>query len=144
METEQKLKEIHANKNMSIKVIAAENIFTLAKVRAEAYQTKVIKEAEAYKTQQELLADNNAKIMSENADSRLAVAKDKSQALIKEAGAEERSSTAMEGMRRHEEKMKLADSMQELASKGHMIVSGKNGQQVLDYYNNTLDLVAKR
>jgi len=41
----------------------------------------------------------------------------------------------MEGVRRHTEKMKLADGLKQLAGKGHMIVSGKNGQQVLDYYN---------
>lgn len=72
------------------------------------------------------------------------MAKNKSQALIKEAEAESKAQNAMEGLRRHTEKMKLAGGLKQLAGKGHMIVSGKNGQQVLDYYNQTLDLVASR
>jgi len=112
METAQKLKEIHAAKRASTETIAAENIRTLAEARAQAFETKVIKEAEAYKAKQEILADVQAKIILENAESRLAVAKDKSQALIREASAEEKAAGPMEGMRRHEEKMKLAGSMQ--------------------------------
>lgn len=50
----------------------------------------------------------------------------------------------MEAIRRHNEKMKLADGLQNLARKGNMIVSGENGQKVLDFYNQTLDLVASR
>jgi hypothetical protein len=40
--------------------------------------------------------------------------------------------------------MKLADSLKNLASNGKMIVSGKNGTDVLNYYSQTLDLIASR
>jgi len=103
-----------------------------------------MKEAEAYKEKCHIQADIEAQIIRENANTRLEVAKNKSQALIKEAQAEEKASAPMEGMRRHTEKMKLAEGLKNLASKGHMIVSDKNGQQVLDYYNQTLDLVGYR
>ena len=50
----------------------------------------------------------------------------------------------MEGERRHNEKMKMANSLKVMAEKGHMIVSGKNGQDLLNFYNDTLETVAKR
>ena len=50
----------------------------------------------------------------------------------------------MEGMRRHTEKMHMNKALGKLAKKGHMIVSGENGDKVLNYYNEALDSVAKR
>jgi hypothetical protein len=50
----------------------------------------------------------------------------------------------MEGMRRHTEKMHMNEALGKLAKKGHMIVSGENGDKVLNYYNDALELVAKR
>jgi hypothetical protein len=91
-----------------------------------------------------LEADIQSQIITENADARLEVAKNKSQALMKEAAAEGNASAAMEGMRRHKEKMKLAGGLKSLASQGHMVVAGANGQKVLDFYNQTLDLIASR
>ena len=143
-ETQQVLQKIAAQKRQSCKIIDAENIKALAEARSEAFKTKVMKEAEAYKEKCHIQADIEAQIIRENANTRLEVAKNKSQALIKEAQAEEKASAPMEGMRRHTEKMKLAEGLKNLASKGHMIVSDKNGQQVLDYYNQTLDLVGYR
>lgn len=124
--------------------IDAQNIKDLAELRANTFKTKVLMEAEAYKIKCMIEADNKATIIRENAQARLQVAKNKSEALIKEASAEEKAQTSLEGMRRHTEKMTLAESLQNLASKGHMIVAGQNGQKVLDFYNQTLDLVASR
>lgn len=64
--------------------------------------------------------------------------------MTKEAEAESSNSEHMEGMRRHDEKLKMAKSLQAMSESGHMIVSGKNGQDVLNFYNDTLDVVAKR
>jgi hypothetical protein len=113
-------------------------------LRADAFKTKVLREAEAYKTKCMIEAENKAKIIRENAEARLEVAKNKSEALIKEANAEEKASNGMEGLRRHAEKMHLAEGLHNLAKKGHMIVAGENGQKVLDYYSQTLELVASR
>jgi hypothetical protein len=44
--------------------------------------------------------------------------------MIKEASAEERAQTGLEGTRRHDEKMKLAGSLKHLAADGHMVISG--------------------
>ena len=72
-------------------------------------------------------SENKAKIIRENAEARLEVAKKKSEALIQEANAEEKAQTNMDGMRRHTEKMKLSSALKNLASNGSMVISGENG-----------------
>lgn len=77
----------------------------MAELRANAFKTKVLMEAEAYKAKCMIEADSKALIIRENAIARLDVAKNKSEALIKEATAEEKAQSSMEGLRRHREKM---------------------------------------
>jgi len=55
----------------------------LAELRSKAQAITILKEAESYKEQQEIIADTEAKIIRENAEARLEVAKSKSAALIK-------------------------------------------------------------
>lgn len=74
----------------------------------------------------------------------MAVAENECAAYTKEATAESANADFMEGERRHNEKMKMANSLKVMAEKGHMIVSGKNGQDLLNFYNDTLETVAKR
>ena len=83
-------------------------------------------------------------MIKSEAEARLDVAKNRSSALIKEADSELNNSNNMEGMRRHTEKMHMNKALAKLAKKGHMIVSGQNGDKVLNYYNEALDSVAKR
>jgi hypothetical protein len=45
----------------------------------------------------------------------------------------------MEGLRKHDEKMKMAGSLKSIATNGQMVISGKNGQEILNFYNDTLD-----
>jgi hypothetical protein len=61
-----------------------------------------------------------------------------------ESNAEANQGNNMEGMRRHKEKMVLVGGMAGMASKQKMVVAGANGQKVLEYYNNTVDMVQKR
>lgn len=50
----------------------------------------------------------------------------------------------MEGLRKHKEKLKMAESLAEMAKHGKMVIAGKNGQDVLNFYNETLETVANR
>jgi hypothetical protein len=50
----------------------------------------------------------------------------------------------MEGTRRHDEKMTLVSGMSKMARYQKMVVAGGNGQKVLEYFNDTVDLVGKR
>jgi hypothetical protein len=91
-----------------------------------------------------MLGDEEVVIIKTEADARLEVAKNRSAALIKEADAELNNSNNMEGMRRHTEKMEMNRALKKLAKKGHMVVSGDNGDKVLNFYNDTLDTINKR
>ena len=61
-----------------------------------------------------------------------------------EADAEAKNSSNMEGHRRHVEKMAMSDALVTLAEQGHIVVSGKTGQDVLNYYTGALERVSKR
>ena len=74
---------------------------------------------------------------------RLAVATDKTKALVTEAVQESNQQANMAMQRKHAEKMKLNDALENLAKRGHMVVSGQNGQQVLNFFNSTIDQVTK-
>ena len=125
-------------KLQATKVIEAENIKALAQIRAEKIQTETIKQAESYKAEQEALADNESKIIKEQAQTRLQVAKLKCEALIKESQAETTNSEHMQGMRSHTEKMALQDELEQLTSNGKVVLSGQQGEKILDYYTNTI------
>lgn len=74
-----------------------------------------------------LEADNQAAILRIEAEARLSVAKDKSQALMKESAAESAQANAMEGTRRHDEKLHMTSALKDVAARGHMVVSNKGG-----------------
>jgi len=38
----------------------------------------------------------------------------------------------------------MAESLKSLARQGHMVISGQNGQQLMDFYNSALDKISKR
>jgi hypothetical protein len=144
METDQQIKKIDAMKTQSTKLIEAENQKHLAEIRSKKKATTLLKEAEAYDAQQRTLADAEVQIIKANAAARLEIASNKSQALEREAEAELNQSGNMEPMRRHTEKMELNHALQRLAENGNMIVSGKNGQNVLDFYNGAIDQISSR
>lgn len=100
--------------------------------------------AQAYHEERKARADSEAEIIRKKAQARLETANNKSRALMIEAQAEANNSGYMEGHRRHTEKMEMTDALKTLAYNGHIVVSGKTGQDVLNYYSSTLERVAKR
>ena len=38
----------------------------------------------------------------------------------------------------------MSESLKKMARYNHVVVSGKNGQEMLDYFNGALDTVVKR
>jgi len=138
------VKEINANKNQSIKLINANNVLKLAKLRSQAIATKEVKRAEAYRDRAHKQADNEAAIIQNEAETRLGVSKNRSQALIKEATSEIANSNKIDPLRRFDEKMGLARSLAGVSSRGKMVVAGNNGQQVLNFYADTMSEIAGR
>jgi len=114
-------------KAQSVKVLEAENQKALAEARAKSEATAILKKAEAYRDAHHIATETKVQIITSEAEARLSVAENKCQALSKEADAEMANSNNMEGMRRHTEKLKMADSLKAISESGHMIISGKNG-----------------
>lgn len=143
-ETHQIEKSILAHLNQSTKTIEANNIKTLAEKKAQTIRTKLIKNAEAFKEKQTLLANTEAEMIRANANARLSVAKDKSALLIKESVAEANAQENMNPLRKHAEKMKLNQALKTMSSNANIVLSGKNGQSLLDFYNNTITEISGR
>ena len=59
-----------------------------------------------------------------------------------EASAETNYTNYLQGKRIHEEKMHLLESLKD--TKAKIVVSGKNGQELLDFYSNTLTQIEQR
>ena len=85
-ETEREIQTIRCNQNQSIRVIHAENIKHLAETTAQGKAKIILAEAEAYKQKQHLIADLEAKRIQAST-TRLAIAKSKCPAMVKEAEA---------------------------------------------------------
>jgi hypothetical protein len=49
----------------------------------------------------------------------------------------------MANSRKHAQKMKLNGALEKIAEKGNMVVSGANGQQILNFFNKTIEDVSK-
>ena len=100
-ETNKIVKEVNALKVQSSKLIEANNQKALAELRSKTKAMIIIKEAEAYKEKMHQEADAETKIIHDNAESRLEVAKSKCKALIKESESEVEQQENMVGQRRH-------------------------------------------
>lgn len=65
--------------------------------------------------------------MKTSAETRLAVAKDKSEALQKEATTESENADNIQPMRNHEARMEMTTILEGMAKSGKFVVSGKTG-----------------
>ena len=79
--------------------------------------------------------------MTAVAENRFAASKEKSAALSIEADAEASQSANLENKRKAEEKMLTAKNMSLLAKNNKIVISGKNGEDLLNFFKETTDLV---
>lgn len=141
-QTAQTIKKIAAEKYQSVRVINAENERALAEMRATAKAKQILADAEAYENKMKQEADHEAALIIETAQAQLEVAQNRSQAYKIESGAEANFANNLQGKRVHVEKMQLMDSLKD--TKAQFVVSGKNGQQLLDFYSKTLTEIEQR
>jgi len=80
-------------------------------------------------------------VLSAIAQNRLDVAKLKTLAQQVEADAENAQSGNLENKRKQEQKLKMADNLSSLAANNKLVISGKNGEDLLNYFKETTDLV---
>ncbi len=62
--------------------------------------------------------------------------------MLTEASAESSNSQYLEGKRRHEEKLALTSAMDN--SKVKIVLSGQNGQEMLNFYGDTFKTIQER
>lgn len=86
-------------------------------------------------------ANNQAEILTAKAINRVATSKLTSQALITEAEAEESASQNLINRRKQKERVKMAEGMTNLMSNSHVVMSGKQGDEFLNFFKDTIDLV---
>ena len=59
--------------------------------------------------------------------------------------SESKYAAAQEGVRRHDEKIELADTMSKLGSHGKFVVTSNDGpSNMLDFYGDAIDQIHKR
>jgi hypothetical protein len=75
------------------------------------------------------------------AATRLQVARYRQDGAIKEANAEETYANNLQAKRKHEQRLRKSQSLQSLMRDKKVIIGGKNGQELLDYFSETTDLV---
>lgn len=75
------------------------------------------------------------------AKSRLKVASDRSEGMMKEADAEAAFATQMAMKRKYEEKMKKSDTLGKIMQDKKIIISGKNSEELYQFFEDTLKLV---
>ncbi len=75
------------------------------------------------------------------ATNRLIVAQNKLNAYTLEADAEASQSANLENKRKHEQRMKVASNNSAIAKNNKIVISGKNGEDLLSFFKETNDQV---
>lgn len=76
-----------------------------------------------------------------SAQTRVNVAQNKAQASTRESEAELAMSGNLENSRKHVERMKMTANLTNLSAKGKIVISGKNGEQLLSFFKEIGDMV---
>lgn len=95
-------------------------------------------EADSYSAKTKVLAENDSKVIRINADGRLESAKNTSSAQTMIARAEGQAQSYLEPQRKHEEAMEKVSVLERMARNARMVISGKNGEDILSFFRKAL------
>ena len=59
-----------------------------------------------------------------------------------EAESEASQAVNLEGKRKFDQKMKMAENMKKMVETNQMVIGGANGEELLSYFKETADLVS--
>ena len=140
-DTEQRLAIIKAQEKQSIKIIQAEAIKAQAEQRAKKEAEKILAEAKAYSESR--LADTNAQkgALKIKADARFESAKLRQQGVMSEAQSEQENALNLDAKRKFEQRSKMAENLQGMIRTNKIVLSGENGEQLLNFFKETNDMV---
>ena len=140
-ETEQQIQIIQAKETQSVKLIQADTIKQGAERKSKKAAEQIKAEAQAYSEQRMIETNAKKESMTYKASVRLDVAKAKVQGTLAEAEAEASQAANLDGKRKYEQKMKMAEGMKKMVLNNQIVIGGANGEELLNYFKETADLV---
>lgn len=140
-ETEMKVRIVKAQEKLSIKTIQAEANKAQAEQRAKKEAEIILAEANAYKEAKIAETDAQKEALKLKALVRQEAAKLRQQGVLAEADAENTNAANLDPVRKFDQKMKMTQNLQTAIRNNKIILSGENGDQLLNYFKETNDLV---
>lgn len=140
-ETEQKVSIIKAQEKQSIKIIQAEAVKSQAEQRAKKEAENILAQAKAYAETKLAEATAQREALKLTAGARLESAKLRQAGITAEAESESAQAVNLDPKRKFEQKQKMADNMKQMIANNKIIVSGESGEQLLNFFKETTDLV---
>lgn len=98
-------------------------------------------EANAYKEAKLAETDAQKEALRIKAQVRLEAAKLKQAGVLAEAEAENSQAANLDAVRKFDQKMKMTGNLQGMIKNNKIVLSGENGEQLLNFYKETNDLV---
>ena len=126
---------------MSIKTIQAEANKSQAEARAKKEAERILAEAKAYQETKRAETDAQKEALKVKAQVRMEAAKLRQQGVLAEADAENTNAANLDPLRKYEQKMKMTQNLQTAIRNNKIILSGDNGEQLLNFFKETNDLV---
>ncbi|CDW76814.1 UNKNOWN [Stylonychia lemnae] len=140
-ETEQQQQIIKAKQNQDLKIIQAQAQKEHAEQRGKKLSEQLVAEAKAY-AEAKIIEVNSRKInMIQSAQTRLQYAKLRSNGLMLEGDAEGSQTQNLQNKRQHEERMASVNNFVQLVKENSIIIGGKTGEEFLNYFKETQDLI---
>ena len=140
-ETEMKVAIVKAQEKQSIKTIQAEANKAQAEQRAKKEAERILAEANAFKETKIAETDAQKEALKIKAHVRFEASKLKQQGVMAEAEAENANAANLDPIRKYEQKIKMTENLQTAIRNNKIIISGENGEQLLNYFKETNDLV---
>ena len=134
LETNLELEKIKAETRRARLIPEAQSEKALAQIDAKDTAVRTLAEAKAYEAKRTALADKEAEIIRQSAETRLQVVEDKTEGLLIEMRAEEAIQADLVDKRVHEQRMAQLNSESNFAHRGRMVVSGESGVEMLEQF----------
>jgi len=140
-ETEMKVAIVKAQEKQSIKTIQAEASKAQAEQRAKKEAEKILAEANAYRESKIAETDAQKEALKIKAQVRFEAARLRQQGVLAEAESENTQAANLDSLRKYDQKIKMAENLKTAIRNNKIILSGENGENLLNFFKETNDLV---
>jgi hypothetical protein len=133
---------IAARQQESVQIIKANGVKVKTEIEAKTEITKKSGIAEADIAQKKVSAEMEAQTMMIKAQANQESSDNFASALMTAATSESENGESIAKLRHHRERMQRSNSETNLAQKSKMVISGKSGENLMDYYREAA-MIAK-